>query len=837
MKLTRSLKKSVNTSDMKQKSTQKQPIKPVIKPPVKKEIKKATSEPFFLDAYMEKYGLWITLGLVSLLILIIFFDFIIGNKYYLFKDIGSDSINLSWPQVTLLANYIKAEGFPMWSFAQGMGQNIMPSFADPFSWVAIFSGTQHIAYSFIWMELFKMVLTAIFFYCFLDQLKLSTVSKILGTLLYTFSGFMIIGSGWGIFSAEACLFALLLLSFEKLYCNNSWYLFPLAVALIVMLQPFDLYLYGLFLIFYFLLRHFTSDDGSWFKLLTVSLKMAGFVILGMLISSFFLVSTLQLLLDSPRVGGSSSYANKLLAHSVFGIEGSSHNITAIMRFFSNDILGNGSNFKGWYNYLEAPMVYIGLLPLILFPQIFIFLEKRKKIIYGVFLAIFLVPIVFPFFRYAFWLFTGDYYRGFSLFVGLTFLLFSLLVVNELDKIKKVNLPLLAATLIALIIVLYYPYDNVDQILQKDVRSLTLLFLFVYSGIIVFLNFSKNRNAAKVLLILFVLVEIGYMNTKTIKDRVVLTRQETLQKAGYNDYSIEASAFVKSIDKGFFRVNKEYASGPAVHSSYNDAKVQNYFGTQSYTSFNQKYYIRFLEETGVIEKGVEFQSRWAPGLMSRPFLHFFGSIKYNFTKKAHSQFLQFGYDSIAQEGDVKILKNKYFLPLGFTYHKCIPLNQFQKLTSLQKQFVLLKAFVAEDPVLPQFRNFSTFSIQDTSKNYTWEELSADVTERKEDTLQIAGFTNNRITGTIDLKATKLLFFSIPYDKGWHCKIDGTPTELILCNIGFMGLCLESGKHTIDLFYKPPYFTQSLIASMVGFLVYFILAAWKYLSARKRLKFND
>jgi uncharacterized membrane protein YfhO len=826
------MKKNVKESEMKQKSTRKPLNKQGTKPSVKKQIVKDVPQPSLLYSYLEKYGLWVSLGLVSLLILIIFHNFIFRQSYYLFKDIGSDSINISFPQLTLLAKYLKTDGFPLWSFSQGMGQNIMPSISDPFYWIVLFSGTEDLAYSFIWVEIIKMILTAVFFYLFLDQLKLSSVSKILGTMLYTFSGFVIIGGGWGIFSAEACLLALLLLGFEKLYCKNSWFIFPVAVALILMVQPFDLFLYGLFLIFYFLLRHFTSGDGSIKKLLTVSLKMAGLVILGILISSFFLISTVQMLLESPRVGGNSSYTNKLLAHSVFGTEGSVHNVTAIMRFFSNDLVGNGSNFKGWYNYLEAPMVYIGLLPLLLFPQIFIFLERKKRIIYGIFLAIFLLPFVFPFFRYAFWLFTGDYYRGFSLFISLTFLLFTLFVINELDKIRKVNLPLLGTTLFVLMILLYYPYTNIDQVIDKDIRSLTILFLIVYSGVIAFLSYSKNRDILKILLVCIVFTEIGYMNSRTIDQRVVLTRQETLQKTGYNDYSIEASAFVKSIDKGFFRVNKDYASGPAVHTSYNDAKMQDYFGTPSYTSFNQKYYIRFLEETNVIEKGAEFQSRWAFGLMNRPILQYFGSVKYNFTKQANSPFLHYGYDSIAHTGDVTILKSRYFLPLGYTYNKYIPLSQFQKLSVLQKQFVILKAFVAEEPVASRFRKFSVYNIKDTSGNYTWNELAADINARKTDTLRMTGFSNNRITGTIDLKEAKMLFFSIPYDRGWHCKINGRPEEPLLCNIGFQGFYLEPGKYNIELFFKPPYFSISLIVTMLGLLIYISLAGFTYISGKRR-----
>ena len=793
----------------------------------KKEIRKESA----FNKFVVKNEFWLALGLTVLLIIIIFNDFILGNSYYLFKDIGSDSINLALPQLTLLTKYLHTGGFPMWSFSQGMGQNIMPSLSDPFNWIVIAFGTGNIAYGFIWMELIKMVLTAIFFYLFLKQLHLSSLAVITGTLLYTFSGFIIIGSGWNIFSAEACFLALLLLGFEKLYQKGSWYIFPVAVALIAILQPFDLYFYGLFLVIYFLFRHFTSENPSWKKLLSVSLKMAGLGLLGVMISSFYLVSIMQMLLDSPRVSGNSSYAGKLLSHSVFGTESVVHNGTAIMRFFSNDLLGNGSKFKGWYNYLEAPMVYIGLLPLLLFPQVFIYLNNRKRIFYGIFLAIFFIPIVFPFFRYAFWLFTGDYYRGFSLLISIVLLLFSLEVIHSLDKVKKINLPLLLITLAGLIGLLYYPFPNIDQVLEKDLRSVIILFLVIYSGIIAFLSYSKNRDVAKILLLCVVLIEIGYLNSKTLQERVVLTKLENRQKTGYNDYSIEASAFVRSIDKGFFRVHKDYASGPAIHFSSNDGKIQDYFSTLSYTSFNQKYYIRFLEETGCIEKGAEFQTRWAPGFETRPFLQTFGSGKYNFIKTINSPFRQFGFDSIAQVGDVKIYKNHFFLPLGFTYDTYIPLKEFKKLSVLQKQFILFRAFVAEEPLDPRFSKFKAISSGDTANNYNWNELAADINARKADTLQIALFSNNRIKGSIDLKKTKLLFFSIPYDKGWHGRVDGKDTEPVLSNIGFLGFCLDPGKHTVELFYKPPYFNLSIVVSVIGLLIYFLLIGLTFFLRKK------
>ncbi|MFZ4413951.1 MAG: YfhO family protein [Bacteroidales bacterium] len=811
---------------MKQKPTQKPSIKPAIKVSSKKETVKTASKPFFLDQYMEKYGLWITLGLVSALIFIIFFDFIVGNKYYLFKDIGSDTINLSYPYMVHISNYLRADGFPKWSFASGMGKVIFPGgLGDPTSWIIYSLGAQKLVYGIILVESLKIFLTGFFFYKFLRLTQLGNVATVIGTLLFSLCGVMIVGGSWYLFSSEILYLSILLLAFEKLYQQNSWYLFPISIALIAMLQPFDIYLLGLFLITYYLFRILSSESTSSKSFFLLTLKMAMLTVVGLLISSFFIFASIQTIIDSPRVTGNSSLFKGLMSQSVFGFSNSIQYTSAIMRTFANDMLGNGSNFKGWNNYLESPIFYIGLLPLMLFSQVFPLINKKKKIVYAVFFAVYFLPIIFPYFRNAFWLFSGDYYRGYSIFFSLVLLLFSLEVIDKMGDLKKINFILLLLNLIIILLLLYYPYEFINQLINKEIQSNVTLFIIIYSAILFPFAFIKNKNALKYLLILTVCIELAYFNGKTVRDRDSITKTEWHKRIGYNDYTVEAVAYIKSVEKSFYRLNKDYYSGPAIHSSINDAVAQNYFGTASYDPFNQKYYIRFLEETGIVTKGQESQTRWASGLSTRPILQIIGSIKYNLTKKEKSFFQQIGYDSVQKFGDVKVLKNKYFLPIGFTYDSYIRLSQFQKLNTLQRDVTLLKAFVAEEPLNSRFNTMKEFNINDTTKQLTFDEISDAVKSRKADTMQITSFSNNHIIGKIDLNETRMLFLSIPYDKGWKIRVDNKPYEAMLCNIGFMGILLEKGEHVIHMDYEVTHMKLSLWLSLLGVFIFLSIIFFK------------
>lgn len=819
---------------MKQKPIQKSVSKPAVKPVIKGDTRKATSKPSFLDSYMEKYGMWVTIAVVSLLILIIFHNFIAGNVFYLFKDIGSDSINQAYPHFVLVSKYLRTEGFPLWSFAQGMGQELTSSsINDPFSFFLCLLPAGQIAYGIIWMEIAKILLTAVVFYHFLKMWNLQPMIILAGTLFYCFSGFMIVGGGWTIFSTEAFYIALLLLAFEKLYRHNSWYLFPVAIALIAMLRPFDLYIFGLFLILYFLFRHFSSEKPTFRKLFAISLKMLALGILGVLLSMFFFIPGIQIMLDSPRVGGTAGYFSKLLSQPVFFTGDNVFYQTLVARLFSNDLMGNGSGFKGWYNYLEAPLIYIGILPLLLAPQVFLTLSTRKKLVYAGFFVIFLVACVLPFFRYIFWFFAGDYFRAFSIFIALVILFYSLEALNAIREKHGINLILLGVTLVVLLFLLYYPWQN-DQLINSDQRAAVRNFLFLYTIILGLSRFVYSPKILQILLVAFIAVEIGFFNYVNVNNRTVLSKEEEKQKTGYNDYSVDAVSFINGRDRQFYRVNKDFTSNPAIHMSFSDAQIQGYYGTMSYNSFNQKYYIRFLEEMNLIEKGNELQSRWARGLVQWPLLLSWASTKYNLRMHPDSR-MGLPEDSIASFGNVKVYQNKQFLPLGFTYTKYITLSDFQTLPQLNKVLTLFQAAVVEEPVDPLIKeNLTPFKISDTTSKYTAVEYTRDVNALKLDTLNMTSFSENKIRGSISVDRTKLLFFSIPNDRGWHATIDRQPVKPILTNIGFIGLIVKPGEHEIELFYKPPYLNLSLYISLISLFAYAALAGFSFIRKNKNKK---
>jgi uncharacterized membrane protein YfhO len=756
--------------------------------------------------------------------IIVFNNYLLFVKAYIFKDIGSDSYNHAYPFFVHISNYIRNEGIPKWSFSQGMGQNIFPGGSfNPFCFILCMLDPNHLAYGIVYVEIFKILLCGIFFYLYLETLLTDRYIASVGAILCSFSGYIILGSsGWYVHSLFVTYGAFFLFSFEKLFKKNEWIFFPISVALIGSFSPFYLYMFGVFIFFYAIFRYFNEYGADIKGLLLFYLKLFCLTVLGISMSSIFFFSELQRMLQSPRIGGEAGYYNTLLQSPVFAYGSFEHNITALFRLFSNDILGTGSHYHGWYNYLEAPVFYCGIITIILTPQLFFLISKQKRLIFCIFFTFWVLMVIFPFFRYAFYLFTGNYYKGgLSFFIPVIFIFYSLTALNIIKKKKTINLPVLFATFILLIIILYFPYfpEKASPIV-KEIRTIVTSFIIIYSILVYLLSIKKYSNIAKMALLIIICVEAILFSYITVNKRFVVTKDELNDKVGYNDYTMEVLKYLQSHDKSFYRINKDYASGISKHTSLNDAMIQGYYGTSSYYSFNQMYYIKFLSDTGVIQTDNEHATRWALGLIARPFLQTFASVKYNLVKLEDSAYLKFGYEKIKTFNNVHLLKNKNFLPLGFTYDKYISYENFMQLTARQKEIILFRCVVINQKNQKIHNELDIYRVDDTPGIYTMDLYQKDIAVRKKDVFNIHKHAHNFIKGDIHLEKKKLLFFSIPYDKGWIAIVDGQKVFPELVNVGFMGLMLEQGNHTIELKYTLPYFDDCLAISILSLLIYFV-----------------
>ena len=762
-------------------------------------------------------GLLILLGLMIPVIVFIFHDYLFFNKLYLFKDIGSDTLNGFYPRIVHNSDILLNFDLPLWSFQQGLGQNIFPtSIGNPFELPLLLLGRENIPYAIIYVEICKIIMAGLCFYLYLNLLDFSAYSRIMGSLLFAFSGVMILGSGWYDFSSAGALFALLLYAFERNFLYRNWVLFPIAVALTACTHAFLIAIFGIFFLIYTIFR-FTDQNGwSPKALITCLTRLGALALLGVLISMFFFLPHLLEMLNSQRVAGTASLRNQLFSFNVFENFTYSNNINALLSFFSNDLQGTGNAYQGRGNYLEGPMYYCGSLTLLLLSHGFKGLNRRRATLFAVFFFVFIIPVFFDFFRSAFWLFSAPYYRTYCLFVILAMLFIALRGLDFILQERKLSLPSLGITLGLLLVILLTPYSREIAFVDTEKSLVISLLVIIYASLLLLLRVDRLRQPTLIILMFVVCAELAWSGSVTVNQRDMATREDFHEGAGYNDHTKEVVSYLKQKDPTFYRIEKTYSSSPAMNYGLNDSRVQNYYGTRSYHSFNQRHYVDFSYQMGVIKTVDHASSRWLMGLISRPDLLSFVSVKYLLVKAltdiGYPQRLRYRY--VTSIGDIIVLENPAAYPLAVSYDSFVTADNFRKLPPEGKDRLLLNAFVTGNQELIDNKNFKQLSKEAIQSGLYVAKPSAGKTEGNQ--LRISRFSQNSIAGNIHLDSEKLLLFTIPYDKGWQAEINGRAAPFQKVSFGFMGLVIPPGDHAVELTYRPPYFWVSFSISLISII---------------------
>ena len=777
------------------------------------------------ENWLRNYPIRIFWGLFALIGIIVFGSYLFGPHLYLFKDIGSDTINDVYPYLVHKNTLFRTEGFPSWSFHQGMGNNVSTWFSiDPFVWFLRIIGPKSLPYAMIWTALGYLALAAFFCYKYLSLVGFSKYTTIFGALIYGFSGYVIGVHSWYFYNYLIIGTPLLLWGTELLMKKNNGLILPIALFF---LAGARLPMFAFFLIVYSAFRY--VDEHGWnFKGLVIFwIKIGAWSALGVLLSSYSFGGQLVKLLRSSRVSGGVGASKGLADQAMFSLSDALVYQTSVLRSFANDMLGGPINFKGVRNYLEAPFYYIGLVSLLLIPQAIYHAKKRQKYLFGGLIVLCLIFAIFPFFRNAYFLFVTDHFRVMCLHISIFFLFLSLFALHHIEKSAKVHLPTLGISLVSLLILLNYPYFTKDLV-NSNLKLLANLFLILNALLLFLLNKPKWKQQALNFILLLLVAELALFNYSTTHRRDILTKSEYKAGALYGDASEEIIQKLQAENPGLYRIQKEFGSGPSMHRSINDAMVQGFFSTPSYQSINQQSYLDFMVATGLNRPNSEKDAKWSQGIQMRAMLGKITSVRYTLIKKESQGLLNQGFEKVGQVEDVRVYEDKAYLPFGFTYAHYYSIKEFEKLGQSKQDLNFMRAAIIMEDDLDKVKGLKRIDPKKTKvENFTFSKLSKQVKNRKKGALKLTHFQHDHLKGTVNMNRERLLFFSIPYDEGWSIYVDGEEKELLKVNIGFMGVVISKGKHKVELVHQTPRSTLLNSLSILGLLIYglMIFLTWK------------
>jgi Bacterial membrane protein YfhO len=765
-------------------------------------------------------------GLSLLLVgVLVFRNFVLLDKVLLYKDIGADSANDSYPSFVHLSDYIRREGLPSWSFCVGMGQSLFyltgSLIWEPIIWLP----REVIAQALVFQHLFKTLIAGLLFFRFLQLRGITVYASLLGSLLLAFSSYMCMGSCWIVSADEVVGFTFLLFAIEEAITCGRWIYIPIAVALLGLVNVFHFYLSAALLCLYVPARLLEIHGWRPVELGKACIRLALFAFLGVGLAAVICFGSAQSILNSPRGSGTIGNFTWGPTPSLFQLESPVYYVTAALRPFSTDMVGTGDEFRGWINYFEAPMTYCGLLCLLMVPQAFIGASRRQRILYGLFLGFVFVPVIFPWFRYLFWIFQGGYFRAFSLFSVLGIITLSMTAFSRYTQREPLNLWILGASLLLLLSVLYLPSHEIQMLISKQLKQTVAIFLVLYAALLSAGQIANRQSITAWIILFLAAIELVHFDRITV-NRPTVTKQELRERVGFNDETVDAIRDIKAGDNSFFRITKTWGSGPATRPSYNDAMVFNYNGTMSYSSFNNLNYIKFLLAVDAISgSNISEDAQWSPGLIGHPLLSTFACEKYALTKNPVPFETAEQFEFIRRHGSSYLFRNKVYLPFGLVFDRYIPEDVFLHLPSSAKPEALLHGVILSDEDAAHHPELSRVAFDELMQQLSANSLLDLLAERRATAMNMHAFGQTRIQGTIPVKQNGIVVFQTPFDAGWHAFSDGRATPTLKVNGGLLGVALKDGEHRIELHYQPPLLYAGAAVSVLSCAV-LLFSLWRW-----------
>jgi len=755
------------------------------------------------------------------LMVLVFWPFLSGQMYFAYTDIGSDTLTFYTPIAQHMARTLAHEGFGGWSFGIGLGSATALWLADGFMWLNTLGGPDVVLSLRIWVYLLKLMLGGAAMLLLLRQWFSAWPVSVLGALAYSFCGYAVVNGQWDSEASILVTLPLLMWAMVRTLRSGGWLALPLVVALALVCGAFFVSL-AVFVVLAGLAFVVLSDSPKttlWLGLTRVAPQVA----LGFVLAAPALLPMLMQYLDGARVSGGQGLIGKLLSQGL-SVSDASLIQVQLASVLHKDLYGIGSAYKGFWNYLEGPGFYIGVLPLLLIAQLARGSAFERKALWLGLTAV-AAYIVLPVFRLAAVGFGAPYFRVSTLWVTLVLLLLALLALQRVWR-DGVDTRMLwvGVGVLALLLMVAKAGELGERLWTPHLWKIAVLTLLSVAVLMLARYQVLHPRAFAATLLGLVMLDVGWVGRSSyLEGRQIVTPATNR----FLDGTQQALQAIRAQDTGVYRIEKSYRSVGLA-----DALAQDYRGVASY-SFHSKAAADFQVLMNLIPPPEQAPAvnytNWLPDPGARFMLHSLLGVKYLISRGPLNGpgMTLLNHTS----GDLFLYRNEQALPLGFVQSRQITRAQFDTLnrfdperSQILKDIVSFNTVVLDEP-LPGFGSPFDLDRLLNSRELTLRSHYVEPAQSLQaQGLKISQFSNTSIRGQINTAEDGILVLSMPFNAGWQVLLDGQPAQPIRAYAGLMALPLKAGAHEVALDFQLPGLRLGLMLGALGWCTWLVLA-WR------------
>lgn len=807
---------------------------------LKNSIAKQKSKRDFnsLDSdHKEKY--LIVFSAAALIMLVIMLPLIIYNGGYFlyYGDFNSQQI----PFYKHVGEAIANGGLFGWDWGTDLGSPLFTSYSfyntgSPFFWITeIFP--KSITISLIpFLLAIKTGVSALTSYAYMRRFLKNTNACFIGAMLYAFSGFQAYNVFFNHFHDAVAFFPLLLLALEMNVQDNKKGVFALCVALCGVVNYYFFISEVIFVIIYFIIR---CTDKNFNITIPKFLKLAFEAVAGTFIACVVLVPSYYSICDNPRVDEYLTGTDMIVYSDKFRI------LRIIQGFF---MMPDPPARVNLFNSETARWASIaGYLPMFSMAGVIAFMRAKKK---NWMKNLIITSIVFafvPVLNSAFQLFKGTYYARWFFMPILIMCLMTAYVFDDENALSdepvdiKKGIPLVAVVLSASLAVFFLPSADDDGKYQffeiAEYPELFYIQFFVsaalFAGLLaVVYYFKKNKKYVRTVSFVTCLAcAVSMMSTVYYGVAQGPNPDIYISRAVNGAENITLPSYEEA---GFYRIETSentdnwpmlwgYSTIRAFNSTVSTSIMKFYdmLGIERNVASRPEktfYALRsLLSVRYYFDESKNEETKLSGSQNEKLFgINRFSSLDSDNEKVRNNNTLNMrGFSYINSQNGFNVYENKNYIPMGFAYDTYLTYDEFSNLSTENKTRNLISSLVLNQDQIKKYDDILThYDINEYNGDSTYIDACK---EKKSKSCSKFEPDNDGFSAEIKLSKKSLVFFSVPYDKGFSAKVNGKKTEIEEVDGGLMAVVCDKGENKIRFDFELYGLNQGIALSLSGIVL--------------------
>ena len=689
-------------------------------------------------------------------------NIIIGRGIYsLCADFNLQQI----PFNILMNNSIKNGSF-LWTWFNDLGSNFIGTFSfynlfSPFNIIGYLFPSKCFPYLIGPIFILKYGICGICSYLLLQRYVKNKNYAVLGSLLYTFSGFQLTNILFYHFHDVVVFFPLFLYSLDRFIYDKKRGRLALVILLCTLTNWFFFIGEGVFTFLYFIVKVICKDYKINKKLF---FNLLFEVVIGVLMALVVLLPTMLFIMDNPRIGSSWTFI------SMFKYQFSNYFEIIRGMILPPEAMANRAMLTE-FNYKSVEL-YLPIVGMIL---VIPYLLKNKKNCFSILFIISLVFMFIPILNSSFFLFNTTYYAR---WFYMPILIMSLMSIKSIeDKLSIKSGLIYTGGCVLLLILFIIIYNKIYSFNIYNQWYLIIIITEMLFGIGVLLICKDYKNNI-LLLIIFVFIYVSFQGN-------YMTYKYKYNNIKYDKDYIEYISYNSEFNK---YNNYRFNSSKSCNS--NIGYIENINNIKTFNSNINGSSFKFYNSIGVeriTNTDIEINNKNLNDILGVKYII---SCEGNITDNR--------YNYVEDIDSYKIYENKDYLEFGYTVSDYIKEDDYNKLSNEERINILKEKVVLSDKDLDKYKDIYPNDVKYNSNKFE--------------------FINNGFKSIIDSSDNTLAIFQIPYDRGFSVKVNGKKSNIIKVNNGFIGVKINKGVNKIEVKYMPKGLKDGLIISILSIFVY-------------------